>query len=826
MNDPRKIITMNTVAHNEQAPWYSIAVLSMSALAYEIILMRLFSIIQWHHFAYMIISLALLGYGASGTFLALTRNYLLSRYSFVYLINVFLFGLTSLLCFLLGQQVQFNAEEILWDFDQALRLMSIYILLTVPFFFVANAIGLSLIKFHKDMSRIYAADLLGAGTGGMVAVALLFSVFPGDSLKYISSLAMLATILASWELFRNQARVIVVFTSVLLVAIMILFMLPKSFTELALSPYKGLSQTLRVTGTKVVSQDSSALGLITVVESPVIPFRHAPGLSLNANDEPPSQLGIFIDGDAMTAITHYSGNIKKLAYLDQLTSALPYHLSTIDHALVLGAGGGAEVLQAKYHKVKQISAVELNKQIIELVKSDFNKFSGSIYTDDNVTVFAEEARGFFTDNNNLYGLIQLVLSDSFGASSAGLHALNENYLYTVEALQLYLHHLNRDGYLAISRWIKLPPRDTLKLFTTAIDALSNKGIEQPERHLILIRGLQTSTLIIKNTPITKSEIQSIKRFCNQRLFDMAYYPGMIFGEANRYNMLVEPVFFTAALSLLGNERNKFIQRYKFNIEPATDNQPYFYNYFKWRVFPEILSLKGEGGMSLLGMGYLILVATFLQAFMLSIFIIILPLIFFKRKNISTNINHLKIRAFAYFLALGLSFLFVEMAFIQKFILFLQHPIYAVSVVLAAFLIFAGLGSLWTKRLVNSGQYIKGVKLSVLMILFIGLCYVYLLAPAFAILMDLPVILKIIISIFLIAPLAFYMGMPFPLGMSRLAEISPEIIPWVWGVNGCASVLSAVLAALLAIQFGFTFVIVSALVLYALAAVTSVNWLRC
>jgi len=816
---------MNLLAHNEKPPWYSIAVLSMSALAYEILLMRLFSIIQWHHFAYMIISLALLGYGASGTFLSLTRNYLLSRYSFVYLINIFFFGLTSLLCFLLSQQVQFNAEEILWDFDQALRLMSIYILLTVPFFFVANAIGLTLIKFQNDMSHIYAADLLGAGTGGMLAVALLFSVLPADILKYIFSLAMLAILLASWELFRNQARVFFVLISVLLVAIMILFLLPKSFTELALSPYKGLSQTLRVTGTKVVSQDSSPLGLITVVESPLIPFRHAPGLSLNASNEPPSQLGVFIDGDAMTTITHDSGNSQALAYLDQLTSALPYHLSTIDHTLVLGAGGGAEVLQAKYHKATKVSAVELDKQIIKLVKDDFNKFSGSIYTAANVTLFAEEARGFFTGNNNLYDLIQLVLSDSFGASSAGLHALNENYLYTVEALQLYLHHLNRGGYLAISRWIKLPPRDTLKLFSTAIDALKNMGIEQPQRYLILIRSLQTSTLIIKNTPISKAEIQSLKRFCNQRSFDVAYYPGMDFEEANRYNILAEPVFFTSALSLLGNERNKFIQRYKFNIEPATDNKPYFYNYFKWRVLPEILSLKGEGGMSLLGMGYLILVATFMQALVFSVVIIILPLIFFKRKNISTN-NNLKLRAFVYFFALGLAFLFVEMAFIQKFVLFLQHPIYAVSVVLAAFLIFAGLGSLWTKRLVNSAQYIEGVKLSVLMIIAIGLSYAYLLGPAFAFLIDLPVLLKIIISILFIAPLAFYMGMPFPLGMSRLAVISPDLLPWVWGVNGCASVLSAVLATLLAIQFGFNFVILLALVLYALAAVTSVNWLRC
>jgi len=816
---------MNISAQNERPPLYSIAVLSMSALAYEVLLMRLFSIIQWHHFAYMIISLALLGYGASGTFLSLFRKYLLPRYSSVYLINLVLFGFSSLICFLLSQQIQFNAEQILWDVGQALRLMAIYLLLALPFFFVANAIGLSLIRYQYDMPRIYSVDLLGAGIGSMVIIALLFIALPGESLRYIFVLTMLASILAGWELYRSQLRVIVGIISIMLLAVILSFLLPQSWTALELSPYKGLSQALRITGAKVVSQSSSPLGLITVVKSPVIPFRHAPGLSLNASDEPPEQVGVFIDGDAMTAITHYSGNRQTLSYLDQLTSALPYHLSAINHALILGAGGGADVLQAKYHNVKQVTAVELNKQMVDLVQSDFKNFSGEIYNDGDMKVFADEARGFFVGNNNLYDLIQLVLIDSFSASSAGLYALNENYLYTVEALQEYLRHLNSDGYLAISRWIKLPPRDTLKLFATAIDALRNNGIQQPYQHLLLIRSLQTSTLLIKNTPFSIVEIDSLKRFGDERSFDVAYYPGMSFEEANRYNVLAKPVFFTAAISLLGNERDNYIQRYKFNIEPATDNKPYFFNHFKWSVLPEMFALKGEGGMPLFGMGYLILSATFLQALLLSFFIIIFPLMFFKRAEICTSNNYQKIRFFIYFLALGLAFLFIEIAFIQKFILFLQHPIYAIAVVLAAFLIFAGMGSLWSKRFVKAEQYDKGVKFSVLMIIAIGVCYVYLLGPLFSYVINLPVILKIILSILLIAPLAFCMGMPFPLGLSRLAEISPQFVPWVWGVNGCASVLSAVLATLLAIHFGFTFVILSALALYALAAVSSAGWLR-
>ncbi|MCK5335424.1 MAG: SAM-dependent methyltransferase, partial [Gammaproteobacteria bacterium] len=719
----------------------------------------------------MIISLALLGYGASGTFLSLFRHYLLPRYSRVYLTNLVLFALSSLLCFLLSQQIPFNAEEMLWDAGQSLRLMSIYILLALPFFFVANAIGLTLIRYQHDMSRIYAADLFGAGVGSVLIIVLLFVALPAESLRYIFVLAMLAIMLASWELYKGRGRIFVVMISMILLSIVFSFLLPKSWTELELSPYKGLSQTLRITGTNVVSESSSPLGLITVVESPVIPFRYAPGLSLNASDEPPQQVAVIIDGDAMTPITHYSGDRQTLTYLDQLTSALPYHLSPTNNVLILGAGGGSKVLQAKYHKAKQITAVELDKQIIKLVKTDFKNFSGSLYNDADINVIADEARGFVAGSDHSYDLIQLALLDSFSASSAGLYALSENYLYTVEALQEYLLHLNSAGYLALTRWIKLPPRDTFKMFATAIDALRNNGIYQPEQNLVLIRSLQTSTLLIKNTPFTADEILSLKKFCEERSFDMAYYPGMSFEEANLYNILAKPVFFTGAISLLGDDRNNFIQRYKFNIEPATDNKPYFFNYFKWGVLPEILSLKGEGGMSLLGMGYLMLVATLLQALLFSFLIILLPLMFFKRTEVRViSKNYLKTRAFIYFLALGLAFLFIEIAFIQKFILFLHHPVFAIAVVLSAFLIFAGMGSLWSKRFVKSEQYDKGVKLSVLMIVVIGICYAYFLGPIFSYFIALSVTLKVILSIVLIAPLAFCMGMPFPLGLSRLGEV--------------------------------------------------------
>ena len=791
--------------------------------------MRLFSIIQWHHFAYMIISLALLGYGASGTLLTIFREKLLPKYATVYLGSIALFAFTALASYLLSQQIQFNAEQILWAPDHALKLMLIYLLLVLPFFFAATAIGLSLIRFQEEVSRIYAADLFGAGGGALLIILLLFILPPGETLRYLTLLGMVALLIGSWELYQERASKPIVIVLPILVA---LLLLPNSWFEPELSPYKGLAQTLRITGAKVVEQRSSPLGLISVVESPQIPFRHAPGMSLNAMTEPPEQVGLFIDGDAMTVVIRDQGEREAFEYLDQLTSALPYHLfdkdEKVDSVLLLGAGGGSGVLQARYHNVAGIRAVELDTNIINLVQERYGEFSGYLYNREEIDIIAEEARGFVARDDQFYRLIQLELFDSYSASSAGLYALSESYLYTVEALQAYLNRLEPDGYLAISRWIKLPPRDTLKLFATAIDALKQLGVERPEEHLLLIRTLQTSTLLIKQSPIAKGEIERALNFARERSFDLAYYPEMPPEVANRFNILARPYFYLGAMALLDDEgdgRSEFIERYKFNLEPATDDRPFFFQFFKWQVLSEILSLAGEGGMPLLELGYLILVATLLQALCGAAFLIVLPLWLYRRKSRARREWHLVLPSFAYFLGLGLAFLFIEVAFIQKFILFLHHPTFAIAVVLAAFLIFAGLGSLWSKRFSDTGEYVKGVRGAVIALVIIALIYTVLLGPLFLLMMALPITLKIVVSLILIAPLAFAMGIPFPLGLSRLAELERGLVPWVWGVNGCASVLSAVIATIFAIHFGFTVVILLALMLYIASAASLDYWQR-
>ncbi len=674
-------------------PGVSVALISAAALAYEVLLMRLFSIIQWHHFAYMIISLALLGYGASGTFITLAGPFLLRRFNRSYWLCLALFGLSAVACYLLAQRLPFNAEEVLWDWRQPLRLLALYLLLALPFFFAACGLALALTRYGKDVSRIYAADLLGAGAGSLGIVLLLFGVVPGTALKFIGALGPLSAFVATRELRMAQRRwpVMALLGAALLIA------LPGTWLELQISPYKGLPQTLRITGTRVIAERSSPLGLLTVVDSPRIPLRHAPGLSLLASAPIPAQLGLFTDADSMTAINQ-NPRQQRLDYLEALTSALPYYLAEPKHVLVLGAGGGTEVQQALNHGVPRVDAVELNPQVIELVRDDFGDYAGRLYERDGVQVHIADARGFIRESRERYDLIQISLLDAYGASSAGLYALNESYIYTVEALRDYLKRLTPGGCLAISRWIKLPPRDSLKLFATAVRTLRENGVAAPAQQLALIRGWQTSTLLVKNTPFTAREIAKMRDFCKARAFDVAWYPGMTEAEANRFNILEQPYFFRAATALSGSDAADFMARYKFYITPATDDRPYFFHFFKWEILPEILALRGQGGLPLLEAGYLVMVATLLQAIVFSSLFILLPLWMLRRVTPAPPSEIRPIRIVLYFFAIGLAFLFIEIAFIQKFILFLHHPLYAVATVLTAFLVFAGLGSAALSRL--------------------------------------------------------------------------------------------------------------------------------
>ncbi len=782
----------------------AVAFLSGAALAYEILLIRLFSIVEWHHLAFLIISLALLGYGASGTLLAFAREPLLRRFRAAAATAAMAFGATSFGAFLMAQRIELNSLEIFWSTRQFGRLFVLYLLFAIPFFCAATAIGLTLTKFGADSPRLYRADLIGGGASAAAATVLLFFVHPVTALQLVAVVSFIAASLFA----ARRAAVAVALVGVVAVIAARPFALP-----LRISQFKELSQAMRIPGARIVDERSSPHGVLTAVVSPAVPFRHAPGLSLAFAGEIPEQIGVFTDGGGMTPIVRYSGDPASVAYLDFLPTAIAYHAGTPRRRVaVIGPGGGAEVLSALVHGAQEVTAVELNPQMVDLVATRFAREAGGLYADQRVRVVTAEARRFIRESNAQYDAIQLALVGSHGASAAGVQAVNESYLYTVEAMTELIAHLRPGGYLVLTRWMQAPPREVVKLLATAIVAQERLDA-RPAMRIALIRGWNTATLVVKNGDFAPGEVSALRTFCDDRSLDVDYAPGVRREETNQFNVLDEPYLFDVATELLAGHRARadFFARYKFNVRPATDERPYFFHSFRWSALPELLRLRARGGMPLLEWGYLVLVAGLAQALVASLALILLPLLFARRG--ATRAGEATWRLVLYFGSIGLAFLFIEIAFMQRLTLFLGQPLYAIAVVLSSFLFFGGLGSGASTRI--DPRRARFVPLVVAAITLVALLIVRLLTT-FA--LGLPDVAKIAISVALVAPLAFAMGMPFPLGLRRLDAVDAAAIPWAWGINGTASVLSSMLATLVAVHFGFSSLVTLAAALYALAAI--------
>jgi hypothetical protein len=371
-------------------PFYSILLISTAAIAYEILLIRILSIVQWHHFAWMIISLALLGYGASGTVIALARSWLEARFEQAFAVTALLFSVAMVLCLVLGQRVPFNALEVIWDPVQLVYLAELYLLFMLPFLFAGGCIGLTFACRGERADRIYFSDLLGAGFGAALAIAVLFLLPPQQAVIVFAGLALAASALAAtragsgdgsgdgsgrWP--RGPVPRILASLQLAWLACLV-FVGAGDRIELRMSEFKGLSQALEVVDARVLAERSGPLGLLSVVESPRVPFRHAPGLSFTTQHLPPAQLALFTDGDGISVISAFKGDAAELGFLGDVTAALPYQLLDRPRALILGAGTGYDVLLALHNGAARIDAVELNPQVAELLHEDFAEFSGNL----------------------------------------------------------------------------------------------------------------------------------------------------------------------------------------------------------------------------------------------------------------------------------------------------------------------------------------------------------------------------------------------------------------------------------------------------------------
>jgi len=791
--------------------YFGILFLSASTLAFELILTRVFAVAQWYHFAFMAVSVALLGLGASGTALALFPRVLnpptAGRLAAVSL----LFSVTLLGSYLVVNYLPFDSYRIAWERRQLIYLAVYYLALATPFFFSGLLIGGLLSAWPAHASTLYAFNLAGSGLGCLLAIAGLSTVGPAGAVLLAAALGMgsaaLLALSANLPISNLQyphprsPQVAVLIVSTLLLAALALR--PPAWLDVRMSPYKTLSTVLRFPDTRLTSTAWNAYSRVDTVESSAI--RSAPGLSFTYKGPMPRQAGLTVDGDDLSPITGETP--ESATFTDDLPVALPYDLRPGARALIINPRGGLDVLTALRHGASSVTVVEDNPLTLSAVRDRYAGFTRGLYRDPRVTLVVENGRSYARRPGPAFDLIHLSLSDSFKVVNFGAYSLTEDYLHTVEAFGDLYRRLADNGLLVAPRWLQLPPSEELRTAGIALEALRRLGVERPDEQLAAYRSFQTMTLLVRRGPFTQAELAAIRSFCASRHFDLVYLPGMAPEEANRYNVLKEPSYYLAFQQLLGPDAETFVANYPYDIRPPTDDRPFFFHFFRWSQVPAILQTFGQTWQPFGGSGYLVLVLLLALALVTSLALILAPLRF-----LPPVAGRSQFPTFAYFGALGIGFLFLEIPLMQRFILFLGHPTYSFGAVLFGILVFSGLGSNLAPRVPWPAGLLALILVSALYPFVLPL----LLAPLLG--FNLPV--RLAVTLITLAPLGLLMGMPFPRGIQSLEKKAPGLIPWAWGINGCTSVISAILAAMGAVSFGLSVVLAAGCAAYFIAWLTA------
>jgi hypothetical protein len=502
-----------------------------------------------------------------------------------------------------------------------------------------------------------------------------------------------------------------------------------------------------------------------------------------------------------------------LAFTDCLLTALPYRLRPSARALVLEPRGGFDVLVALAEGAQAVTAVEANPLIVEAVRAQ-GEWAGNLYDDPRVTVVTEDGRAFARRAQERYDVVTLSLTTSQRPVTSGAYSLAEDYRYTVQAFADYLARLDDDGLLMVTRWLQVPPSEAIRAFALAVEAVERAGGD-PKVSIVALRSYQQMLILARRGAFSTAELDAVRDFAASRAFDLVYLPDIRVEEVNRYNVLPEPDYYRACVGLLETkDRAAWYSAYSFDVEPPDDDRPFFGHFFKWRQAPEVLAMAGHTWQPFGGAGYFVLLALLALAVLAAGVLILLPLTVRRRERVgwSRSLG----AALGYFALLGLGYLCVEIPLLQQFILFLGHPVYAMATVLFALLLFSGVGSLLSHR----------VPLRLALVLLPLLVGGYALGLPFLFEVTLAASLggRLIVAVVGLVPLGLLMGMPFPNGLALLERIEPEhaptLIAWGWGVNGAVSVVASILAALLALSFGFSAVLAVGAACYVGAWVTA------
>jgi len=759
--------------------YLSVALTTGATLLLELSLTRIFSVVFYYHMAFLAISIALFGLGAGGVFSYVVAGWkapLFTKLGRLSAVNSLLVVLALLV--VLGQRS--NPSN--WD------LALIYFTTALPFFVSGTVVSLAVSETIARVNRVYFFDLLGAAGGCLLLIPLLRE-FGGVSTVLGASITFAAAA-AIWHSMADsvRGRVASVALGLCLVAFLA-YNQQHHLIDIKYAKDQALAQEMFQKW-----NDFSRIGLIE---------RKSEG-----------RYSIVIDADAATDIATFDLDRLVAAQRRDLMEqgqALPYVLRPAAKTLVIGPGGGYDVARALATGSRDVTGVEINPIIATTVMRErFPELSHGLYLRPEVHIAVEDGRSFVRRSSEKYQVIQATLVDTWASTAAGAFALSENNLYTVDALRDYLQHLTPDGVVAFTRWGFQPPRESLRLLALAREALAQLGETEAWRHVIVVRAGQASgygaldTVLIARQAFSPDDLVRAHSLAASARLEEIYAPD-ITARGNPFSDLLHSA-----------QPDEYERNYTFDITPVTDNRPFFFytvqprdlwnfvrhasrNIEDYKVNQAVPLLFGLLGVSL--------VATLL-------ILVLPPLVLGTRLPRQPGV-----RGFLfYFLLIGAGYILIEVGLIQKFVLFLGHPTYALTVVIFSMLISSGLGSALSRRLVgeNEARLIKALGMVALLAAVLGLLTGWLLTVS----VGLPLPLKALMTVALLAPLGFVMGMPFPTGLQKLEKWHSPSVRWAWSLNAAASVLGSVGALVLAIYLGLvqTLIIGGMFYLAALAVV--------
>ncbi len=791
--------------------YVAVAIASAAVVALQLVLMRCLAIARWHHFAYLVISTALLGFGASGTFLTLFGRRLASHFDASMVIVLIALALAVPCSFAAAEALPIDTYQVMLQPRHAGLLVGYHLILLVPFLLGAVSIGLPLTACRDRVARIYAVNLIGSGLGAAGAIGMMV-VLPAERLLWaVAAAAMLAALPMAMGSRRRAGAWIASGAGLVVLAIGVPL-------EIRVDAYKPLAYYERLVAqgqAQHVARRDSPRGRIDVIETSMA---HQTLFASPLAEMPPDQLVITVDGGS-TAPVFRIERPEQAAVMDETPMAAVYRTFQPKRVLLLGEVGGANVWLARRFHAAHVTVVQPNPQIVELLRGPLAAEGGHVFDDEDVDVVVADPRGFLDQTDRRFDLIQLVALESLAAGAPGVMALNQSSLATVEGLSRCLDRLSEEGVVAVVRGIQEPPRDNVRLLATLAEALEWRRASPPERHVAQFRNYLAACTLATPGPMTPPQLDRLADVLEAMAIDPVWYAGMPDEKANRIDPRPGPTGTNlsylewSAREILSPRREAFYAGWAFAVRPATDDSPFFFDYFRWRSLPEYARSFGRYWLARVEWGYVVLVAALGWTSAVGAVLILLPLLWLRRTGSGGGY---RLATGVYYIALGTGYMLLEMALIQAFTLVLAEPVFAVAVVLAAFLAFSGIGSAWAGRSAAAGRapVLPALMVVVALAALHALVGRHLLAAA----MGWPTALRVGLCLVIAAGLAVPMGMPFPRGLMRLSGRAAGLIPWAWGANGFASVVAAVAAVVLAMSAGFTTVVWAAVAAYLLAMV--------